>query len=225
MLFLSILLLSAQAEDLIGADRPSVATGSSVLSQGSLQVEAGIQLDKIQENSLMFSSPVMLRYGVTNRLEIRPYTNVAAFSATGSGLQLKTNIVQPGFSFLDSDLPISIGLLTSFDYSDELGGSITALLDYGTGPLVGWLNLGMGSQSFNNIYLSGSYVVGTGYLFPSNHGVFIETSGSMTDMSNMTGQVGYFWLSNNLQLDLYLQHSTPDVEHLLIATGFAYKFR
>ncbi|MEC7983698.1 MAG: hypothetical protein VX278_00960 [Myxococcota bacterium] len=219
------LLTLAQAEELIGADRPSVAASSSTVGQQVLQLETGVQIDGTSSEDLFFSVPTMIRYGLSDRFEVRLYANGLGYlndrfslSEENSGAQAKWTIFQP------EDSSVSLGLLASVDYTDQLGSSISALLDMSFGPVAYWLNVGVSSGFSSVETLSAPYSMGVGYLFPNRHGLFLETAGQIPNTDSMSAQVGYFWLSEQMQIDLYMQRGFSEPPHSLFALGLAYKF-
>ena len=228
MYLFSILLSTiCLAEDFISADRPSVAAGSSIVPKGSTQLEAGIQVLGLEYGTPLLSTPYMLRYGVHERFETRVYSSgltiydgVVETALDGSGVQGKLNVYQ------NESSPISVGLLGSIDFvtEDLFGGGLQLLVDLNIEETSYWLNVGattVGSFQYNSI----PYSAGFGRLLAPQHGVFFETAGIISDISVFTAEVGYFWISETLQLDLYLQRNISDVSNYLIAAGFAYRFQ
>lgn len=74
----------AQDGDLINPDRPGIADGSATVRRGSWQIELGLERDD-QDNEHLTSTPLLLRYGLSDRLELRVETDgyVRAQNATG----------------------------------------------------------------------------------------------------------------------------------------------
>lgn len=67
--------LTAAAEDnVINPDRPGIADGSAVVPRGWFQIEIGAERDDV-DASHTWSSPTLLRYGVTDSFELRVETN------------------------------------------------------------------------------------------------------------------------------------------------------
>src|SRR5439155_23867923 len=58
------------ADDLIDADRPGIADGSHAVKAGQVQLELGLDREH-HGNERTLSTPVLIRYGLTNRLEGR----------------------------------------------------------------------------------------------------------------------------------------------------------
>jgi hypothetical protein len=61
---------SAQAPDLIDADRPGLADSSTVIAKGIVQVEVGVQWESRTNSRSMFA-PVLFRVGMSDRVEAR----------------------------------------------------------------------------------------------------------------------------------------------------------
>jgi hypothetical protein len=64
----------AQEPDLINADRPGIAGGSTVVGPGTFQIESGIQAefrrnDDSREHTLFI--PTLLRFGIDSHWEVR----------------------------------------------------------------------------------------------------------------------------------------------------------
>ena len=71
MITLLFLALSLSAQDsAIDADRPHVGTGPHVVAPEEVQVEAGVQWQQ-SADSRLFGSPMLVRVGVADRVEIR----------------------------------------------------------------------------------------------------------------------------------------------------------
>ncbi len=72
-LLLLALPLMAQSEDVINADRPGIADGSTTLGHAIFQVEVGVERDgDAHVHSLI--TPLLLRYGLTKDFELRMET-------------------------------------------------------------------------------------------------------------------------------------------------------
>jgi outer membrane putative beta-barrel porin/alpha-amylase len=61
---------AARAQNVINPDRPGIADGSAVVPHGWFQIEIGAERDDD-----VWSSPTLLRYGVTDSFELRVETN------------------------------------------------------------------------------------------------------------------------------------------------------
>lgn len=69
------------ADDLISADRPGLANGSSTVGRGTFQVEAGFYRDSNDDDVRGIATPYLFRLGLTDALELR---------AEGDGYQRAT---------------------------------------------------------------------------------------------------------------------------------------
>jgi hypothetical protein len=63
--------VSLRADDLISADRPGLANGSSTVGRGRFQVEVGLDRDRDGEEVDSVSTPFLHRLGVTDAFELR----------------------------------------------------------------------------------------------------------------------------------------------------------
>jgi hypothetical protein len=91
------------ADDLINADRPGIADGSQVVNPGTLQVELGGERDTHPD---LFTTPLLLRYGLTKQLELRFETSGWAHAAGHDGF----TPASIGAKFHFSDTP-SLGVI------------------------------------------------------------------------------------------------------------------
>jgi len=79
---------AAQSEDLINPDRPGIADGSQTVGRGRFQIEVGAERDD-DEGARNLITPLLLRYGLTDRLELRvegngyQHLSVGGFTASG----------------------------------------------------------------------------------------------------------------------------------------------
>jgi hypothetical protein len=85
------------AQDLISADRPGIADSSTVIGQGSLQVELGGERDWRPD---LFTTPLLVRYGMTKQLELRFETAGWAHIPGDDGLMPAS--IGMKFHFLDT---------------------------------------------------------------------------------------------------------------------------
>jgi hypothetical protein len=99
---------SAPADDtnLIQADRPGIADGSTTVAAGSFQAEVGIQSDRQSAIGVHVTDttiPTLLRYGITDRFEARIETDLVHSSRTtgSAGRTSSTDLapVSAGFKY------------------------------------------------------------------------------------------------------------------------------
>jgi hypothetical protein len=119
--------------DLINADRPGIADGSTVVGAKRVQVETGFQeefrrTDEAREHTLFF--PTLLRIGISNRLEAR---------VEGNSLT-RTSDIEPGVATQHSSglAPFSFGFKYQFEDSKgvshpSLGTIVRVFPAWGTG--------------------------------------------------------------------------------------------
>ncbi len=94
--------LAAQTEDVINADRPGIADGSTTVGHAVFQVELGAERDDDAHIHTLIT-PLLLRYGLTKNFELRMetagYGRVLGFGEDGF------NPISAGFKwhFLDED--------------------------------------------------------------------------------------------------------------------------
>ena len=81
MIWLYTLFFIAESAEITSVDRPSVGTSTYTLEQGGIQLESGLQMDGSQGGSV-YSLPSMLRIGVHDRVELRPYTSILSYSGS-----------------------------------------------------------------------------------------------------------------------------------------------
>ena len=77
----------AEAAEISAVDRPSVGTSTYTLERGGIQLESGLQIDGSQGGSTS-SLPTMLRIGLHDRVELRPYTSILSYSENDTLLLL-----------------------------------------------------------------------------------------------------------------------------------------
>ena len=203
-------------EDLIDADRPGIADGSHTVHARVFQVEAGVQLAK---GSL--STPLLLRYGLTERFEARVETD--AYTRDGWAP------LSVGFKYHLLDEP-SLGVIARFFVpsgsrdarSDHFSGDVRLAADVSFGEK--WSinpNVGVAVSSDGERFTAATAALTVQYNFSSRANVFVdgglqtpEERGGSTSLLLDTGAA---WIiGNNLQLDASIGwgahgRSTPNV--------------
>ncbi len=66
-----LLAASAFADDVINADRPGIADGSSTVDRSVLQIEAGGERDDVPDGTHALFTPALFRYGIAEGIELR----------------------------------------------------------------------------------------------------------------------------------------------------------
>jgi len=105
MVVLLLIPVFAQAqEESIVADRPGLADGSTTMAQGVAQLEIGVTGEGGDEE--LFTLPALVRFGITNRLELRIASDVVGWTSDGGDVAP----VAAGFKLRlrDGALPLSL---------------------------------------------------------------------------------------------------------------------
>jgi hypothetical protein len=107
-LFLLLVPTLAQAqEESIVADRPGLADGSTTVGSGVAQLEVGVTLDGGDEE--LFTLPTLLRYGITDRIELRIASDVIGWTSDDSDVAP----ISAGFKLRLTDGAIPLSLIAS----------------------------------------------------------------------------------------------------------------
>ena len=96
----------AQEESIV-ADRPGLADGSTTMSRGVAQLEAGVTAEGGDDE--VFTLPTLVRYGITDRFELRIASDVIGFTSRGNDLAP----VAAGFKLRLRDGSIPLSLIAS----------------------------------------------------------------------------------------------------------------
>ena len=242
MFLLSLFLSSATGAELASVDRPSVGTSTYTLDKGEIQVEYGLQVDALGSSftNPQYSTPLMLRIGVRNGLEIRPYTSTFTTSKmnllnTNQTTTSAENLTQEFFTSpgvqakLKLYAPESTNMAISIlgDVGTSSGGSIL-LLDFWKDKWSYWSNIGtLFTYPHNDASLSTDFLVlaGVGYALPNAQGLFIESSSVVSDSTTLTIESGYTKVLGSTQVDLYALKDLTQDDAWHLAMGLAYRFR
>ena len=220
MIWLYTLFFIAESAEITSVDRPSVGTSTYTLEQGGIQIESGLQMDGSQGGSV-YTLPTMLRIGVHDRVELRPYTSLLSYSESDT-LLLQSSGVQGKFKlYAPADENFAVSILAS---SDMNAGSGTLLFDAWKEQWCTWINTG---YTFDYNTNSGSSLVlaGLGYTLPNQQGLFIESSAVLSSSTNATVEGGYTKTFNQIQVDIYALTDLTTPQTWQIATGVGWKIR
>jgi Putative MetA-pathway of phenol degradation len=222
-------------------DRPDVAESSLTVDKGSLQIEAGIDAERF-DGSSMLVTPIKLRYGIMEDLEIHLESDLLNILNTdetkievgdiafGGKIHLLDNKgIIPSLGFL---LALSIPL-DGF-YSDVAYMlHPTLAMDW---SLASWLglgvNLGLSSPLTDREIISDRlrFAAALGFSVPGvdQLGLFLEGFGYQPlgdgDMQLFVDGGATYSLSDSFQLDAYLRSSVNGAESLGGGVGFAVGF-
>ena len=231
--FVFLLTGTSSAEDGIVVDRPSVGTASSVVSKGTVQVEAGLQIESdstvacddcfVSVTNASYALPTMLRLGLHDRFEMRYYSSIIVVdkdvqALEGSGLQGKISLYAP------EDKPLSLSLLASGELDiDDGGGGATMLLDFWGEQWSGWVNVGH-TTAYEDASTSILLVEGFGIPLPNNQGIFIENAITF-EQGDISSSVegGFYKTYEDFQWDVYALSSVTERNSWQVATGIAWR--
>lgn len=206
--------LSAQAQETaeFTADRPGASTGPSVVGQGVVQLEQGIQYDKADLGKTFTFSNTLFRYGLFPNMELRvggDFFKESGASAAFSGLSAGTKIkcfddegVVPAVSVL-AEFAVP-GTASSGYKTENLAPSLYLLFE---NPLNDRLSLGynLGAEWDGSEPEAVTFVaVCLGCNVAENLGCFVEGYGRFgADDNAYAMDFGFNWMAGRkLQMDV-----------------------
>jgi len=220
MIWIYTVLCIAESSDIASVDRPSVGTSTYTLEQGGIQLESGLQIDGSLGGSV-YSFPTMLRIGVHDRVELRPYTSILSHSETDT-LLLQSSGVQGKFKlYTPEDQNFAVSILTA---SDMNMGSGTVLLDAWKEQWCTWINAGY-TLDYNTNTGTSLVLAGLGYTLPNQQGLFVESSAVLSSNTSATLEGGYTKTFKQIQVDVYALTDLTTPQNWQIATGVGWKIR
>ena len=220
MIWLSTLLSIVEAAEIASVDRPTIGASAYTLERGGIQLESGLQIDGSQSGSV-YSLPAMLRLGLHDRIELRPYTSILSYSESdtlalqSSGLQSKFKLYAP------DNQNLAVSILAS---SDMNAGSSTLLLDAWKEDWCSWINTGY-TLDYNTNAGTSLVLAGFGYTLPNQQGLFIESSAVFSGSTSATLEGGYTKTFKQIQVDLYALTDLTNPQTWQIATGVGWRLR
>jgi hypothetical protein len=211
-----------RADDLISADRPDLATGTSTVGRKTFQVEAGFSRDYDEEDARGLSTPFLLRYGLADAFELRVSGNgYRSFNSSVTDEETGWTPLSLGFKlrFLDGDTaPLGLAVIAdvapvsgSRDFrSDRTTADLTLAADKDLGTHwslttdvgVSWLD---GGDRYGT-YAAFVAAVTLQYNFHPSLGVFVDTYIQAPEVPENSPveiyDVGAEWIvGRNTQLD------------------------
>jgi hypothetical protein len=206
LLFLLALPLAARADDVISADRPGIADGSTTVGRGVFQAEVGAERDDDGVHVLI--TPLLLRYGVTKDVELRFETAGYGRILGGGGDGWSPVSAGVKWHFAEEDTKThrpSLGIIARLFpksgsgafKSDETAGDLRlsanmTLNDHWS------LNPNIGAAFGNGTHALAALTAQ--YSFNDHVGVFVD--GGYADESILLDTGGAWVIGNDLQLDL-----------------------
>lgn len=252
VVFLQLVFLANAQNALSGtvpSDRPGATYNATTLQAGVWQVQSGIEWGSLYQTGYgrgydVFSFPVDLRYGITNRFEIMvsPKFNFASVAGAeaGIGYALSAYSIMGRYSIFDGEALGSFALLGGYTYVSYEGGIAndhTTVL-----KMLYKIPLGNRFQLASNLGYSMNSVTGTdaitrqigrfeytlniSFNMTPKFGIYAESFGSLAKNSFIWFDSGIFWLPNpNLQVDLFYASGTgDDLLDYFTALGISYRF-
>ena len=232
LLILVAVPLAAQTDDVINADRPGIADGSTTVGHAVFQVELGAERDDDAHIHILIT-PLLLRYGLTKDFELRMetagYGRILGFGEDGF------NPISAGFKwhFLDEDTKTrrpSLGIIgrlfpksgSGVFRSDTTTGDVRLAADMTLNEK--WsLNPNIGA-AFGNGSTSGLAALTLQYNVTEKANVFVD--GGYAD-SSLLADVGGAWvLGRDTQLDASIGWRTHGVNapNVFLAAGISRRF-
>ena len=223
-LLLSIILIAycfvafAQESVEFTADRPGASTGPSVVGQGVIQLEQGIQYDGDGGAGTFTFSNTLLRYGLFPNMELRLGGDAFLYQEDGaaqgfkpafSGLSVGTKIkcfegqgAVPAVSVL-ADFAVPYTASNGFNV-DHLAPSLYLLFE---NPVNDWLSVGynLGAEWDGTLPNATTFAaVYLGFTATEKLGCFVESYNYFNKLGNIYAMdIGLNWMvSRQVQLDL-----------------------
>jgi hypothetical protein len=229
MVFLLLMPVVARAQEAsIVADRPGLADGSTTVSQGVAQLEIGVTLESSDEE--VFTLPALVRYGLTNRLELRIASDILGITEDNTEI----GPVSAGFKLRLRDGAVPLSLIASVQPPSG-GGALRSNAFAGEARLVSDIELAEGLSLTPNVGVALVEAGGATALFAMTLEremgralpfVDFETTMGGGDAS-MIADAGVAWVVRpNTQLDLSAGVNVFGDEYpdWFIAAGYSRRF-
>jgi hypothetical protein len=203
LLLLVPVLVHAQEESIV-ADRPGFADGSSTVGKGVAQLEAGVAAQ--EEDGTFFTLPALVRYGITERFELRIASDVFGFD---SG-DLELAPIEAGFKFRVRDGAFPLSLIASVQ-APSGGGNLRSSVFETEARLVSDIELAEGLSLTPNVGFSFVEGGGSAAIFAASlereMGAalpFVDVEATIDDGNlSMIADAGVAWVVRpNTQLDI-----------------------
>jgi len=190
-------LVRAQEADLISADRPGLADGSTTVRRGAFQVELGLERDD-ESTSRILTTPLLLRYGLTEALELRVETSGWERTTAGGRADSRFAPLAAGIKYRFLNEP-SAGIIASI--GEHASGDVLLTADFDLGEK--WSinpNVGIVSENDGRRMTSGFGALTIQRNLTEKANVFIDGA---ADSSSLLLDAGGAWiLGRDTQLDV-----------------------
>lgn len=241
LLFL-VQVINAQFQETIQANRPGAAVNVFTVGKNVFQVEAGLDY---KEKTDVFTSNVLLKYGISEKIEINTgitynptkkfglNNEIYSFGAKynifegddmlpSTGFQATINIPRINNQNSYASLLFLMGfkLNEKWSYTFNFGADVDfekSVLFQGT------------TNEKNEILIKGVYAFNLVYSVNDKMSVFIEPYGSLDKYDNPKIRMNFnsgisFLVSNDLQLDIIAGHNKLNNDGLSIGAGISWRF-
>jgi hypothetical protein len=216
--------LAAQEDDLINPDRPGIADGSQTIGRGQFQIEIGGQSEH-DDDGRLFTTPALLRYGMTQSFELRVEGNGYARVDRHDGFAPASI----GFKYHFNDKP-SLGVIarvfppsgSGIFKSEKTTGDLRLAADVDLGEK--WAlnpNIGVARTEDSTDALA---AVTLQYNASKKSNVFVDAG---LESSNLILDTGAAWvIGRDLQLDISIGWGAhgDDVPRVFVSAGVSRRF-
>ena len=238
------------ADDPLSADRPGFGTGATTMASGTAQSELGYQFTSAAQSNHSFGQ-LLLRYGVTDRFEVR--ANIGSYGLqeqsaglvgsdtefeggyNGAAIEAKAQISQTETTtaslFSATTVPLGSGPFASSD--DRARQTLALLLDGALGQTI-TLSVNAGANFYwssgvqDDRFVTGLFIPTLSFVVNDETSAYVGYSGEYTEFDNtnyVEGGLTYL-LNNDTQLDVNTGlrlDDTPETEFFL-GLGLAHRF-
>lgn len=234
-----LLLTSITFSQEIITDRPDQTESSVTVGKNNFQIESGVLYQKSENSNSFIGSSTLLRYGITNGIELR---FVSQYESTKIGLD-GGDIKYSGFN--DLELGVKIQLLKKEDVNTQMAFLSHVIISTAnenlTANQVGVVSklsishaitdkIGLGyniGYDYVRQQSSLTYSLALGFQLSNSIGFYIEPYGKRGESNNyeINFDVGFSYLVNdNFQLDAsYGVGLNNDMQYL--STGFSWRIQ
>ncbi|KEY18467.1 transporter [Kaistella antarctica] len=200
-------------------DRPGEGTASTIIFAKTIQLESGIIYNR---NEKGFTSDHLLRFGLTERWEVRLQTiqNLSDSSESTYGFSSKYNFLK-GEDYAPSLTLIADSDFKFEDYSFILASDKQLTENFGSSAGIGYVK-----ENLQDFYFLS---FGLDYSFTDRLGIFTDHYGYFN--SNLSPEHGVdfgltYLAAPRLQLDVSVGSNPQNIsEEYYLSTGISYRFR
>ncbi|WP_022835920.1 transporter [Salisaeta longa] len=229
----------------ISSDRPGLGNGSAVVNQGIFQAELGYQLDDFDVVTLHNVGQLLLRYGVSDRIELRGGVGSLGFTSgsfgeeasgyLGASIGAKARLAETDVARLSALASVDFPSTASGDFetpNDRARQNLSLLFDGALGSNLGLtVNAGYSffwdAGRFDDRAGQWSFIPTLSTSINDQVGVYAGYAGFYTEGLNQNFVEGglTFLTSPNTQLDINAGLQVDDyAEYYFLGLGLAHRF-